>query len=164
AAERAEYVGLLQKLLRVRDVVLDVNQAYIRSAATNDAYRTEPAFRLQGSYRDMNKLAERIVPIMNDRELESLILSHYQRESQTLTNDAEANYLRLKGMVATLTPDEENRWTEIKLTFDEQRRAGAGLEERMGELLGQLGELTDEIEGIRRAVEKRKPRSEKVKD
>ncbi len=155
AAERAEYVGLLQKLLRVRDVVLDVNQAYIRSAATNDAYRTEPAFRLQGSYRDMNKLAERIVPIMNDRELESLILSHYQRESQTLTNDAEANYLRLKGMVANLTPEEGNRWTEIKLTFDEQRRAGAGLEERMGELFGQLGELTDEIEGIRRAVEKR---------
>ena len=77
---------------------------------------------------------------MNDRELESLILSHYQRESQTLTNDAEANYLRLKGMVANLTPEEGNRWTEIKLTFDEQRRAGAGLEERMGELLGQLGE------------------------
>ena len=51
--------SVMQKLMRVRDVVLTVNDQYIRSAAQADAYRTEPAFKLQGSYRDMNKIAER---------------------------------------------------------------------------------------------------------
>ena len=32
----------MKKLLRVRDVVLRVNEEYIRSAAQADAYRTEP--------------------------------------------------------------------------------------------------------------------------
>ena len=44
--------------------------AYIASAAQEDAYRTEPPFKLQGSYRNMNKLAEKVAPVMNDDELE----------------------------------------------------------------------------------------------
>jgi hypothetical protein len=43
----------------------------------------------------MNKLAERIVPAMNDAELEALIDDHYAGEAQTLTSDAEANLLKL---------------------------------------------------------------------
>ena len=64
---------MMKKLLRVRDVVLRVNEEYIRSAAQADAYRTEPAFKLQGSYRNMNRLAEKVSPVMNDAELEELI-------------------------------------------------------------------------------------------
>ena len=44
------------------------------SAAQSDASRVEPPFQLQGSYRNMNKLTEKIVPVMNDEELESLAL------------------------------------------------------------------------------------------
>jgi hypothetical protein len=46
--EQQEFAGVMKKLLRVRDVVLRVNEEYIRSAAQSDAYRTEPAFKLAG--------------------------------------------------------------------------------------------------------------------
>ena len=47
-----------------RRVVL--NQQYIASAAQADQYRSEPPFKLQGSYRNMNKMAEKISAVMND--------------------------------------------------------------------------------------------------
>ena len=54
--------------------MLKVNMQYIESAAQADEYRTEPAFKLQGSYRDMNKIAEQMSPpMMNDQELQVLI-------------------------------------------------------------------------------------------
>ena len=36
----------------------------------------------------MNKITEKVMPIMNHEELETLILSHYEGESQTLTSGA----------------------------------------------------------------------------
>jgi hypothetical protein len=39
--------------------------------------RTEPSFKLQGSYRDMNKLVAKVVLIKDDKELQTLLLSHY---------------------------------------------------------------------------------------
>jgi hypothetical protein len=33
----------------------------------------------------MNRIAEKVVPIMNDEELETLILSNYENDAQTLT-------------------------------------------------------------------------------
>ena len=50
-----------------------------------DEDRVEPSFKLQGSYRNMAKLAEKVVAVMNDEELDQLILDHYLSESQTLT-------------------------------------------------------------------------------
>jgi hypothetical protein len=76
-----------------------VNQQYIRSAAQADEYRTEPAFLLQGSYRNMNRIAERVLPIMNDQELETLIMSNYENDAQTLTRNTESNLLKFKEMV-----------------------------------------------------------------
>ncbi|MEM7081088.1 MAG: AAA family ATPase, partial [Pseudomonadota bacterium] len=64
-AEASEIVTVLQKLQAVQRVVLAVNQEYIRSAAMDELFRTEPPFKLQGSYRNMNKLAEKILPVMN---------------------------------------------------------------------------------------------------
>ncbi len=57
-----EFVSVMKKLLVARNVVLDVNREYIDSAAQADEFRTEPAFKLQGSYRDMNKIAEADCP------------------------------------------------------------------------------------------------------
>ncbi|MEX0817935.1 MAG: AAA family ATPase, partial [Pirellulaceae bacterium] len=85
--ELNEMVAVLKKLMRVRDVVLAVNREYIRSAGQADDYRTEPPFKLQGSYRNMNRIAEKVVPIMNDQELQTLILSSYENDAQTLTSD-----------------------------------------------------------------------------
>ena len=89
--EVEEFTAVLKKAITVRDIVLKVNQQYILSASMDNAYRVEPAFKLQGSYRDMNKMMSRIVPLMNDREIEELILTHYENESQTLTSDTEAS-------------------------------------------------------------------------
>ncbi|WP_433327822.1 DNA repair ATPase [Spirillospora sp. CA-294931] len=116
-AELDQVMSVLRKALRVRDVVMTVNRAYIASAAQADRTRTEPPFRLQGSYRDMNKLTERVLPVMNDDELEALIDDHYTGEAQTLTGGAEANLLKLAELRGTLTPGQAARWAEIKAAY-----------------------------------------------
>jgi hypothetical protein len=100
--ELQEYRSVMKKILRIRDVVLLVNAQYIHSAAIAEEFRTEPPFKLQGSYRDMNKMVAKVQSIMNDEELEELIFSHYQSESQTLTNGAEANMLKFKELINSL--------------------------------------------------------------
>ena len=60
-------VEVMQKLMRVRDVVLRSTGVHPLGRDQADDYRTEPPFKLQGSYRNMNRIAERVVPIMNDR-------------------------------------------------------------------------------------------------
>ena len=94
-AEVNEIVSVLKKLMKVQNVVLKVNQQYIISAAQDDKYRTEPSFKLQGSYRNMSKMAEKISGIMNESELNDLIRDHYVGEAQTLTTGAEENLLKL---------------------------------------------------------------------
>ena len=61
AEQAVEFTTFLNRLVKVRDIVMRMNQEYIRSAGQDNAHRTEPPFLLQGSYRNMNKLAERIV-------------------------------------------------------------------------------------------------------
>ncbi|MEU5884174.1 DNA repair ATPase [Spirillospora sp. NPDC047279] len=119
-AELDQMLAVLTKLLHVQRTVLTVNRAYIASAAQSDGSRTEPPFRLQGSYRDMNKLAARVLPAMNDTELEALIDDHYRAEAQTLTSAAEANLLKLAELRGRLTPAGAARWTQIK-TFSTGR-------------------------------------------
>ena len=87
-------VDVLKKLFVIQDVVLKINQQYIASAAQDDKYRTEPAFKLQGSYRNMNKMAEKVSSVMNQQELMQMIADHYQGEAQLLTTGMRAR-LRL---------------------------------------------------------------------
>lgn len=144
------YVALLEKVLRVRDVVLMANSAYIASAAMEDAYRTEPPFRLQGSYRDMNKLVGKIVTVMNNDEITALLLSHYQNETQTLTSAAEANLLKFKEMTGMLSETERERWASIKETFLKNNKLKAfGGQNEMAQVLSQISEFTNHIEGIK---------------
>jgi hypothetical protein len=146
--------SVLEKVLVVRDTLLKVNETYIRSAAMDDAYRTEPPFKLQGSYRDMNKLASRIVPIMNEAELQTLLSSHYQNESQTLTNAAEANLLKYKELSNNLSLAEAERWNTIKETFVKNNKLKSlGGQQGMSQLLAQMMEFTNQVEGIRKALE-----------
>ena len=155
AEELKEYINVLTKLLYVRDVVLRVNKAYIQSAATADAYRTEPAFKLQGSYRNMNKLAEKVSPIMNDQELNTLILAHYEGEVQTLTADAEANFLKLKELLGLMNKKEKARWTEIKETFNKNKLfAAEDGTDRMAQILAQLDSFNEGLRGIQGALKK----------
>lgn len=149
----ADSISVLAKLLKVRDIVLRVNRTYIRSAAQVDAYRTEPAFKLQGSYRNMNRIAERVVPVMNDQELQSLVLSNYEQDAQTLTRDGESNLLKFKELLGTLTKDESERWDNIKYAYVESvRMQGIDGEDNTSKVLRTLAGLRDGLESIRRTM------------
>lgn len=146
---------VMRKLLRVRDVVLRVNRAYIRSAAQADSYRTEPPFKLQGSYRNMNRIAERVAPVMNETELQTLIVGNYEQDAQTLTTDNEANVLKFKELMGILTPEETHRWDAIKYAFVESvRMAGMDNEDQVGQVLRQLASMRDGLESIRQVIAK----------
>ncbi|MFC0598375.1 DNA repair ATPase [Streptomyces palmae] len=116
-AELEQVLSVLSTLLHVQETVLAVNRAYIASATQDDSSRTEPPFRLQGSYRNTNRLAERILPMMNTAEVEALIDDHYLGEAQTLTRDAEANLLKLAELRGTLGPEQARRWHEVKASL-----------------------------------------------
>lgn len=147
--EIQDYLSILSKVLTVRDRVMGVNKNYIKSAAMEETDRTEPSFKLQGSYRDMNKLVAKVVPIMNDKELESLLLSHYVNESQTLTSAAEANLLKYKELAENISQIEKERWETIKTTFVKNNKLkGFGNKNNMGQILSQMMSFNDSLEGI----------------
>ena len=149
-----EMMTVLAKLQRVRDVVLIMNQAYISSAAQADDYRTEPPFKLQGSYRNMNRIAEKVFPIMNDEELERLILTSYQQDSQTLSRDSESNMLKFKDLTGKLDDVEQARWNSIKKTFVEKSRLkGLSGDDSTAQLLSSLMGISDGLDSIRGAVD-----------
>ena len=150
--EISEYVAVLQKLLHIRDVVARVNEEYIRSAAQANEYRTEPPFKLQGSYRNMSKLAEKVRPIMNDEEVRALLATHYDNEAQTLTSGTEANLLKLRELLGWLTASETSRWTDIKATFTRNLRTSSG--GQLQSVLTQLENISSGLGGIRQVLEK----------
>jgi hypothetical protein len=152
AQELDEILSVLKKLVSIRDVVMKVNAEYIASAAQADEFRTEPPFKLQGSYRNMNRLAEKVVPIMNDDEVRALAVGHYRGESQTLTTGAEANLLKFKQLVGVLTADESARWEEIKKTFKRNQFTRGGDQDPVARVVGQLAQFQTGLEGIQNTL------------
>jgi hypothetical protein len=144
-----EIVSVLQKLMRVRDTILRVNQEYIRSAAMEDAYRVEPPFRLQGSYRNMNRIAQRILPVMTGEEVEQAIRDHYENEAQTLTTGAEANLLKFRELEGNATPEELGRWEEIKRKFSRNLlMGGQGDNDPVSRITGTLATFAEGLSRI----------------
>ncbi|WP_250401611.1 DNA repair ATPase [Streptomyces cellostaticus] len=151
-AELEQILAVLRHLLTARDTVLAVNRAYIGSAAQSDSTRTEPPFRLQGSYRDMNKIAQRIKPVMNEPELSALIDDHYTAEARTLARDAEANLLKLAELRGTLTSAQADRWTDVKTSFIRTRALGGPEDDPLSHAIAALGLLADRIEAVESAI------------
>jgi hypothetical protein len=152
SVELDQILNVLRKLIKVQEVVLTNNQAYIASAAQTDASRTEPPFQLQGSYRNMNALAGRVVPVMNDDELEALIDDHYVGEAQTLTAGAEANLLKLAELRGRMTPEQAERWAEVKAGYLRARALGGDDEDPLSRAVGAVGLLADRVGGIEDAI------------
>lgn len=151
--ELQDYVSTLEKVITIRNTVLKVNEQYIKSAAMEDAYRIEPSFKLQGSYRDMNKLVAKVVPIMNEKELETTLLTHYESESQTLTSAAEANLLKYKELTNSLSSEELARWDTIKTAFIKNNKLkGLGNKNEMAQVISQLMQFSDNLEGIKEVL------------
>jgi len=148
-AEIDEMVKVTRHLYEIRDTILQVNQEYIKSAAQEDAYRTEPPFRLQGSYRNMARIAAKVLPLMSDEEIRVQILDHYQNESQTLTNGAEANLLKFKEFEGIANDKETARWADIKKEFMKRRLlGGVGEEDPVGRVVAQLSGFQDGLQSI----------------
>ncbi|MEZ5536790.1 MAG: DNA repair ATPase [Thiolinea sp.] len=142
SAELNEITEVFKKLFVVQEVVLKVNKQYIASAAQNDEYRTEPPFKLQGSYRNMNKMAEKVSAAMNDAELLQMIEDHYQGEAQLLTGGAEENLLKLAELRGNMTTAEQERWEAIKQEYRRNRLARKADVEIGLEIAEKLGEIS----------------------
>ncbi|MBN1123794.1 MAG: DNA repair ATPase, partial [Sedimentisphaerales bacterium] len=150
--ELNEYVATMKKLFTVRQVVLRVNQEYIRSAGMAEEYRTEPAFLLQGSYRNMNRIASRVLPVMNDQELWTLIFSAYEQDAQTLTTGAEANLLKFRELTDRLTEEQVTRWNDIKKTFQRNQLLGGDSEDKVGKIIRQLNAFSAGLDSIKDVI------------
>ncbi|MEU8521166.1 DNA repair ATPase [Streptomyces sp. NPDC048577] len=152
AAELDRLLAVLRHVLTARATVLAVNEAYIASAARSDDARTEPPFRLQGSYRNMNKIVARVSPAMNDAELAAVIDDHYTAEAQTLTAEAEANLLKLGDLRGTLTAAQRDRWTEILTAHARVRALGGSGDDPLDRAVAALGLLADRITAVESAI------------
>lgn len=144
AAEANEIVATLQKMMLVQQTVLKVNQQYIKSAATAEQYRVEPAFKLQGSYRNMNKLAEKVSSVMTIDELNTLVQDHYQGEAQTLAQGTEENLLKLAELRGNMTDEQQARWHKIKESYQRQQMMGDS-DDRAGQVVQQLALLNQQV-------------------
>ncbi|MEM6296530.1 MAG: DNA repair ATPase, partial [Myxococcota bacterium] len=162
AVEVGEIVAVFKHMLEAQKVLLAVNKQYIESASMDDQYRTEPRFQLQGSYRNMAKLAEKIVPAMNAEEINRLIEDHYVGEAQTLTSGAEHNLLKLGELRGTLTEEQAARWAQIKKDFGRVKLMGGGDDDPIARVTGQLTGLTDQLEGIQSAMQNNTAVTEKL--
>ncbi|WP_049565225.1 DNA repair ATPase [Streptomyces sp. SBT349] len=151
-AELERIRAVLRHLLTARSTVLAVNAAYLASAARTDATRTEPPFRLQGSYRTMNKIAQRVQPVMNDAELAALIEDHYTAEAQTLTTGAEANLLKLAELRGTLSTGQAARWAEVKAAYLRTRSLGGPQDDPLARGIAALGLLADRVAAVESAI------------
>ncbi|MGW3193448.1 DNA repair ATPase [Streptomyces sp. NPDC001118] len=151
-AELGRVLEVLRHALAVRETVLRVNAAYIASAAQSEAARTEPPFRLQGSYRDMNKIAQRLRPVMNDAEREAVVDDHYTAEAQTLTTGAEANLLKLAELRGTLDTVRAARWTEVKTAHVRARALGGPEDDPLTRAVAALGLLADRVAAVESAI------------
>jgi hypothetical protein len=152
SVEAGEIVNVLEKMMQIRDVVLKVNQQYIVSAAQRDDFRTEPPFQLQGSYRNMGRMTEKLASAMNEREVEQVIDNHYNQEAQTLTTGSEQNLLKLAELRGTMTPEQEERWEEIKAEFRRRKMMGGGDEDPVSRVAGPLATLVQRLEDVHGAL------------
>lgn len=144
----SDSLNVIKHLLAVQEVILKVNENYILSAGISEAYRTEPAFKLQGSYRNMNKITEKIAPLMTPKEVNVIINSHYENECQTLTSDAEANLLKYYELTNQLTQENQERWEDIKTVFKKNNDLKSAGGDQIGAAIVQLQNLNETISGI----------------
>jgi len=152
-AELNEITSVLQKMFVIQELILKVNQQYIASAAQADRYRTEPPFKLQGSYRNMNKMAEKVSSVMNQEELMQLIEDHYQGESQLLTTGTEENLLKLAELRGNMNEEQAQRWHQIKDDFLRTKAMGGEDADGSVKIANQMIDLVEQVKYIKASFE-----------
>lgn len=100
----------------------------------------------------MNKIAQRVQPVMNEAELDALIDDHYAAEAQTLTSGAEANLLKLAELRGTLTSEQADRWAEVKAAYVRTRTLGGPDTDPLTRAVAALGLLADRVAAVESAI------------
>jgi hypothetical protein len=136
---------VLKRLFKVRDALLQVNKTYIASAAQDNLNRTEPPFKLQGSYRNMSKLTPKVSALMRDDELNDLLRDHYRGEAQTLTTGAEENLLKLAHLLGQPTPAEQTRWQSLIANVARLRKQGGADADGATKVANTLSDISAQI-------------------
>ncbi len=152
AAEATEIIEVLRRLFMVQEVLLKVNLEYIASASQDDNFRTEPPFKLQGSYRNMNKVTEKIVAAHTPEEVASIVDDHYAGESQTLTTGAEQNLLKLAELRGRQSPEQLERWKEIKKGFVRVKMMGGKDDDPVARVTGALGGIGEQLDSVQKSL------------
>ncbi|HSI78046.1 MAG TPA: hypothetical protein VK957_19270 [Lunatimonas sp.] len=73
-------------------------------------------------------------------------------EPQTLTSDAESNFLKLFEMMNMLGETQSNRWASIKETFVKNNKIRGLDSDRMAQVIGQISPFVEGLEGIRKVL------------
>jgi hypothetical protein len=141
-----EAIEVLKRMISVRDVLARVNSAYVGSAAQDDAFRTEPPFKLQGSYRNMVKLTAQLSALMTSAELDALIRDHYRGEAQTLGARAEENLLKLANLIGQPTSEETARWITLSDNFRALQKQGGKNSDGSTKIANLLSDIALQIE------------------
>lgn len=101
----------------------------------------------------MNKLIGSLSPIMNTKEIDLLLQSHYENQSQTLTNLAQSNLLKYNEITNILTSQEKEQWQQIKSTFIKNTKLKVfGKEQSMQQLVKTLSDFGDHLQGIQETL------------
>jgi hypothetical protein len=100
----------------------------------------------------MNKIAEKILPMMTQTEVRQIVADHYRSESQTLSKAAEANLLKWRELTSQLDETGQARWDEIKRTFGRNLLTGGAGDDPVSRITGQLTAFNVGLERIERAL------------
>jgi hypothetical protein len=141
-----ESIEVLKRMVATRNVLSKVNAAYVASAAQDDAFRTEPPFKLQGSYRNMVKLTAQLSALMTDRELDQLIRDHYRGEAQTLGARAEENLLKLAMLIGQASDEENARWENLVENFRVIQKQGGKNSDGSTKIASLLADIAVQLE------------------
>jgi hypothetical protein len=100
----------------------------------------------------MNRIAGRVLPIMNEEELWTLIYSTYEQDAQTLTTGTESNLLKFRELTGRLTPEQAQRWEEIKKTFGRNLLLGGDAEDNVGKIIRQLSAFGAGLDSLKTVI------------
>jgi len=100
----------------------------------------------------MNKISAKIVPIMNDDELDRVILSHYESESQTLTSNAESNLLKFKILNGYQSEEELKRWNSIVDQFKKNNKYSGVGGDHMRKILLEMDEFNLGLKSLKEVI------------
>jgi hypothetical protein len=101
----------------------------------------------------MNRIAEKVVGVMNDDELDALIMTNYQNDAQTLTTGTESNLLKFKELTLQLTPAEAARWEDIKRVYCRNvQLRGVGDDAKFGQVILQLTNFAESLDVIKNSL------------